>query len=90
MIVERQKCSQCNGKGNVEWFCDISGAAIPQSCAHCNATGYEPKIYYANVMQYKSVIDKPFMWSSLFETREEAEQHKSREFYPVKTIEVRI
>jgi len=60
--------------------CEVSGAVIET----------QERIYYANVLSHKNIGDCPFMHPTLHNTRDEALNYTSREFFIIKTIEVKI
>ena len=81
---------QCSGSGR--WFdiCEDSGAKIVKTCPECEGSGIRLRIYWAVVLTHKNIGDMCWMYPSLFESKQEAENFKHREYIVIKTIEVRI
>jgi DnaJ-class molecular chaperone len=86
----KSSCLKCNGKGNGMKICEVSGANLVAKCAECEGTGKKVQIYYANVLCHKNIGNMPFMGVTLYNTISEAQEYKHREFFILKTIEIKI
>lgn len=86
----KSECKECKGKGVTYQTCEVSGARIGSQCKHCDATGFDKKIYYGIVLTHKSHGEQIWLHPTLFDTLGEAQRFQHREYIVVRTIEVKI
>ena len=84
-------CKGCTGKGIYFTHCKVSGATIGKQCKECDATGFAKRIYYGIVLSHKNHGEGGvWLHPTLFDTLGEAQRFKHREYFVIKTIEVRV
>jgi hypothetical protein len=81
---------QCSGTGRSFDVCEHSGAKIAKTCPECEGSGIRLKTYWAVVLTHKNIGEMCWMNPSLFETKEEADNYKHREYIVIKIMEIRV